>query len=71
MAVNETKMAVTEDSTVVSEVNQHEDRPFVLQCKKCNSIIGDSFSWVCAKQGLEIVSLRGKIFRPVNSSVNK
>ena len=53
--------ADVEDSKFVTEV-YNQNLPFVLQCNECNSIIGDNFSWACAKKELETVSLSGKIF---------
>ncbi|KAK9760022.1 hypothetical protein K7432_016380 [Basidiobolus ranarum] len=34
--------------------------PLVFQCNACRSIVGDSYSWVCATKELNSVSLYGK-----------
>ena len=36
--------------------------PMVFQCGKCNSVIGDSVSWVCANEELRTVTLIREFF---------
>eukprot|EP00128_Syssomonas_multiformis_P006831 Colp12_sorted_trinity150504_noHs@2365 len=40
-----------------SAQEQEIDAPLVFQCKNCRCIVGDSFSWVSAHEGLNAVCL--------------
>jgi hypothetical protein len=38
---------------------QDLDSPLIFQCTNCNSIVGDSFSWICATRKLGTITLSG------------
>lgn len=45
-------------------IDQREDSdteyPLVFQCAKCNTILGDSLSWLCAIEDLGTITLSRK-----------
>lgn len=55
MAANSTEETALEDKDEAEET-----LPLVFQCTGCLSILGDSFSWVCADQNLRTISLSGE-----------
>ena len=67
MSRNPSEMSSDTDRDAGNVTSQGDDNdteyPLVFQCTKCNSILGDSLSWLCANEDLRTLTLSRKFLR--------
>ena len=72
---NAAEMSSDTDRDVGNMTCQGEDNdteyPLVFQCTNCNSILGDSLSWLCANEDLRTLTLSRKFLRGLSTVKTK